>query len=220
MRSLTCAISLQPYLSSNTLAFINKWHSGGWRWRRVIPHGCHMEEDERKKRGRDTLLPEMALTQRGGVNSPSDVLQWNQSNYSPASACVISSTDVKIIASTQLKFNATAPTSQPRMQKTWRWLVPPVGRSASAPRGHPLPTSLACTSRDLIGGGLCHCGCQRGAFAWDHSWKNMSCSSLLVNSSCTFSSAPPAPFIRNGPVINFHNNAKMHKARAALFYFL
>lgn len=71
-----------------------------------------------RKRGRDTLLPEMASTQRGGVNSPPDVLRWNQSNYSPGPACVISSTDVKIIASAQLKFNATAPTSQARMQKT------------------------------------------------------------------------------------------------------
>lgn len=70
-----------------------------------------------RKRGRDPLLPQMAFIQRGGVNAPSDALRRSQSNYSPASVCVISSTDVKIIASAQLKFSATAETPQPRRQK-------------------------------------------------------------------------------------------------------
>lgn len=102
-------LTLWPSLTNGTQG---DGGDGGWFLMAVT-----WKRKRERKRERDTLLPEMALTQRGGVNSP-DVLQWNQSNYSPGSACVISSTDVKIIASAQLKFNATAPMSQPRMQKT------------------------------------------------------------------------------------------------------
>lgn len=175
-------LTLWPSLTNGTQG---DGGDGGWFLMAVT-----WKRKRERKRGRDTLLPEMALTQLGGVNSP-DVFQWNQWNYSPGSARGISSTDVKIIASSQLKFNGSDVVVQDATDMTMP--PPPVHQSASASRGHPLPkqhqlTSLACTSRDLIGGGLCHCGCQPGR--------------------------------TSGPAINFHDNAKMHKARAALFYFL
>lgn len=64
MRSLTCAISLQPYLSSNTLAFINKWHSRGWWWWWwwVIPHSCCRRKRERERE------PETERGREGGLS--------------------------------------------------------------------------------------------------------------------------------------------------------
>lgn len=92
-------LTLWPSLTNGT-----QGDGGDGRW---FLMAVTWKRKRERKRGRDPLLPEMALAQRGGVNSPSDVLQWNQPNYSPGSACVISSTDVKIIASAPLKFNGS-----------------------------------------------------------------------------------------------------------------